>query len=378
MLATSDLVFVPGVGFRPSGGAKLVIPVTAERDEWSVTIDRFVAGPEKSELLYALTGPGPDLTGFTPPLRAPWMSDPVFLRMPDGAVIRSTPEGDQGGGHTHTVSRFRQQTIRRIVTFGPIPPGTLRVEVVIGGAPGEWPIALELTPIEDNGLLARRLDSSDAHHGVTISARAIAVGESMTAIDVHTALDPTPQPRFMRSLGPRERRPGDDPLFLLSDDAGDEVGEFALFWDSVTSGRELHQVLVFPALSSDAKHAVLTIPDIRLAEVTGAPVTLSVPSESDIELGPDRLHARVTRATGFRGPAVRVELDDGGGRDGRRVVYAESVRVDGALAGVGWRRHPEPGDPVDSEDPSGAAREVTLECPVVQLHGPWRLELPLV
>ncbi len=306
------------------------------------------------------------------------MQDPVFLRTPDGRSIESTPDGDRGGGHTHSVSPgLKEQTIRRIVTFGPIPPGTERVDVVIGGAPGEWPIALELTAMQETALAARRLDSSDAHHGVTLSARAIAIGDSMTAIDVHTALDPTPHPRFMRSLGPNERRPGDEPLFLLSDDAGDEFGEFALFWDSVADGRELHQVIVFPALSSSATRAVLTIPDIRLAQVTGSPVTLPVPSESDIELGGEKLHARVERATGFRGHVVRVQLDDGGGHDGRRVVYAESVRVDGVLRGIGWRKHPEPGDPVDSEDPSGTAREITIECPVVQLHGPWRLELPL-
>lgn len=373
----SDLVSVPAVGFRPSTGAKLVTPVTAERAEWSVTIDRFVTGPEKSELVYALTGPGPDIIGNDPPPRPAWTHDPVILRTADGRVIESTPEGDRGG-HAHSVSPgLRQQTIRRTVTFGPIAPETAGVEVVIGGAPGEWPIPLELTPMQERALAAQRLDSSDAHHGVVISARAIAVGDSMTAIDVHTALDPTPSPRFMRSLGPKERRPGDEPAFVLTDDVGDEVGEYALFWDSVTNGRELHQVIVFPALSANAKRAVLTIPDIRLSEVTGAPVTLPVPSESDIELGPYRVHARVTHGTGFRGTVVRVELDDGGWHDGRRLIYAESVRVDGILRGVGWRRHPEPGDPVDSEDPSGSAREVTLECPVVQLHGPWRLELAL-
>jgi hypothetical protein len=378
-LAISDLVFVPAVGFRPSIGAKLVTPVTAERGEWSVSIDRFVAGPERSELVYALTGPAPELVGNEPPPRPSWMYDPVILQTPDGRVIESTPEGDRGGGHTHSVSPgLKQQTIRRTVTFGPIGPGTEGVVVVIGGEPGEWPIALELTAIHERALAARRLDSSDAHHGVVLSARAIAVGDSMTAIDVYTALDPTSHPRFMRSLGTKERRPGDEPAFVLSDDAGNEVGEFALFWDSVTDGRELHQVIVFPALSANSKTAVLTIPDVRLSEVTGAPVTLPVPSESDIELGRYPLHARVSRATNFRGTAVRVQLDDGGWHDGRRVVYAESVRVDGVLRGVGWQKHPEPGDPVDSEDPSGAAREVTLESPVVQLHGPWRLELSLV
>jgi hypothetical protein len=180
----------------------------------------------------------------------------------------------------------------------------------------------------------------------------------------------------MRSFGPKERRPGDESLFVLSDDAGDEVGEFALFWDSVTDGRELHQVIVFPALSADAKHAVLTIPDLRLAEATGLPVTLPIPSESDIDLGRHRLHARVARATGFRGAVVRVELDDGGWHDDCRLVYAETVRLDGVTRPVGPTTA-NPGDPVQSPDPSGA-HEITLDDPVVQLRGPWRLEMPLI
>jgi hypothetical protein len=339
-LAMSDLVFLPAVGFRPSTGAKLVAPVTAERGDWSVSIDRFVAGPERSELVYALTGRAPGLVGSDPPPSPSWMHDPVILRTPDGRVIESTPEGDRAG-RTHSVSPgLGQQTIRRIVTFGPIAPGTLRLDVVIGGAPGEWPITLGLTGMHDAALPARRVDSRDAHHGVVIVATAVAVGEPMTAIDVHTALDPTSHPRFMRLLGPKERRPGDEPAFVLSDDGGNEVGEFALFSDRVIDGRELHQVIVFPALTPGAKRAVLTIPDIRLAEVTGAPVTLPVPSESDIELGPSRVHARVTHGTGFRGSVVRDELDDGGWHDGRRLIYAESVRVDGTLRGVGFAESP--------------------------------------
>ncbi len=124
--------------------------------------------------------------------------------------------------------------------------------------------------------------------------------------------------------------------------------------------------------------AVLSIECVRVSEFTGAPVTLAVPSETDIELGGYRARARVTRGQGFRAAnVVRVELDDGGWHDDRRLIHAESVRIDGAYRGVAWRGDLEPPVTVESEDAAGAAPEVTLESPVVELRGPWRFKIPL-
>ncbi|MDQ2915483.1 MAG: hypothetical protein M3T56_19840, partial [Chloroflexota bacterium] len=125
-----------------------------------------------------------------------------------------------------------------------------------------------------------------------------------------------------------------------------------------------------------ATAATLTIPDIHLAEVSGSPVTLPIPSEADIELGGFAAHARITRATTFRGSTVRVQLDDGDRQPDRRLLYAEFPQVDGARGGIGWQKEPEPGDPVDTEDPSGSARQITLQTPVFRLHGPWRFGVP--
>jgi hypothetical protein len=378
LLQTDELVFVQGVGFRASSGRVLTTPISADRGEWSVTIERLMAGPDKTELRYALSGPA---EGEPPSIKQhpsppSWFRDPVTLLDGDGRLVPTTPEGAQGGGHEFSYSfHTRQQSIRRIVTFEPLAPDSTRVEVVLEGKPGPWSIPIELSPSTTYGLPARRLDVSDSHHGAVIAARAVATDESMTAIDVRTALDPTPQPRFMRSLGVKRWDRGDGSQFLLSDDTGLEVGEFAVFDDSVVSGRELHQILVFPAQSPNAKRAVLTIPELTLAETTGTWVTLAVPSETDIELGRHRVHASVARGQSRRGDVVRVTLDDGGWREGRRVLYAESVRVDGVLRGVSAR--PEPGAAAESEDPSGSAREIAIETPVLLLRGPWRLEISL-
>jgi hypothetical protein len=80
-----------------------------------------------------------------------------------------------------------------------------------------------------------------------------------------------------------------------------------------------------------------------------------------------------------RGPAVRVFLDDGGWRDDRRLLYPETVWVNGRHGGIGWEAAPPPGEPnsVNADNPEQDAREVMLESPVVRLRGPWRLDLEL-
>lgn len=55
MMAADERIFVPGIGFRPSSGATLPTPVSAERGEWSVTIERFLRNAEKTELVFSLT-----------------------------------------------------------------------------------------------------------------------------------------------------------------------------------------------------------------------------------------------------------------------------------------------------------------------------------
>lgn len=380
MIASGELVFIPGVGFRPAASAMLATPVSDERGEWQVTIERLVAGPRTTELSFALTGPGGEAMtgpGPEPPAPPPWMHLPVSLRCA-GEVIELQNDGRRGPSGWSTGVGTTLRTIRQTLRFPPVSSGET-VDVVFDGPLGSWSVPLELTSSATYGIPAMATLVKDEHHGVTLTAAAVARSDTMTAVDVFTTLAPTPQPRFMRCLGLERHMRGQDPQFTLRDDMGNELKEFAVFDDDVTSGRELHQVLVFPAVSADAIEATLTISDIVLAETTGAPVTVPVPSESDIAFGPFNVHAVVTRETARRGPVVRVDLDDGGWQDDRRLLYAESVRVNGKHGGIGWERMPTPGQPmsVDAPDPEGDAREVTLESPVVRLSGPWRLELPL-
>ena len=381
MIARSELVFVPGVGFRTSASATLVTPVTVERGEWSVTIEKVLRGPEKTELVFSLTGPGgPPVTGvgFERPEPPPWMHLPISLRH-EGGVVELTNEGRQGPSGFSAGRGSHLRTIHPTVRFPALPPGTNELEVVFDGAPGNWALPVTLTASTQYGLPAKALEVADTHHGVTLTALGVARSDTTTAVDIYASLDATPEPRFMRSLGLRRHKPGDEPEFTLTDDVGDEVREFAVFDDEVASGRQLHQVLVFPALDASATRCVLTIPDVVLAEHNGAWTTVAVPSKSDFRFGTFDVRATVTKVQSRRGPAVRVFLDDGGWRDDRRLLYPETVWVNGRHGGISWDGPRSAGEPcgVNAENPEDDAREVMIESPVVRLRGPWRFELDL-
>ena len=381
MIARSELIFVPAIGFRPSASATLPTPVSAERGEWSVTIERFLRSAEKTELVFSLTGPGgPPLsgTGFAPPEPPPWRNLPISLRHA-GGTIELTNEGRQGPSGMSTAPGTHLRTIHPTVRFPPLPAGTMEVEVIFDGAPGQWSVPITLTSSTQYGLPAKALDVSDSHHGVTLTVRGVARSDTTTAVDVYASLEPTPEPRFMRSLGVHRYRRGDEPQFTLTDHTGGELREFAVFDDEVASGRELHQVLVFPALDASAARCALTISDVVLAEHNGAWTTVAVPSERSVRFGTFDVVVNVTKVQSRRGPAVRVFLDDGGWRDDRRLLYPETVWVNGRHGGIGWDGSQPAGEPsaVTADNPEEDAREVMIESPVVRLRGPWRLELDL-
>jgi len=219
VIGPSELVFVPGVGFRPSTSATLVTPVTAERGEWSVTIERLLRSPEKTELVFSLTGPGgPPVSGpgLARPEPPPWMHLPISLHHA-GGKIELTNDGRQGPSGFSAGAGSHLRTIHPTVRFPPLPSDTMELEVVFDGAPGTWAVPVTLSASTQYGLPAKALEVADRHHGVTLTSRGVARSDTLTAVDIYANLDATPQPRFMRSLGIRRHRAGGEPQFTHVD-----------------------------------------------------------------------------------------------------------------------------------------------------------------
>ncbi|HEY6958871.1 MAG TPA: hypothetical protein VI814_08615 [Candidatus Limnocylindria bacterium] len=371
--AARALAYVPGLGFRRADAVMLREPVTEKVDEWSVTVDHVVADAEATQVAVTIYGP------FA------WTGD--RFKAPDveygGLIQARSAAGDVVSSDrqrmfplSHSVSHAGT-SISCTANMDALTDLSERLDILIGPPLPPLVIPVTLTPVHDFAIPARSVNVSDSHHGVVLTAEAVGRGESMTAVLLHAALEPSARKRFMRALGTFRDMPRDPPGITLVDERGASVTPFAATRE-LSQGPEIRMIAVFPAISPDARSAALTVPFVVLSEHLGAPLRLPVPWDGDVALGDDTAHVRTGRDSSPRGgAAVTVEVE-GTWHDDRRVLFAESLTVSERYGGVGFRAMPaEPPIVTYTEDPTGEADAVSLESPVIQLRGPWTMTLPL-
>jgi hypothetical protein len=166
---------------------------------------------------------------------------------------------------------------------------------------------------------------------------------------------------------------------VLRDDAGDphhEQGQS--FVDPVA--RRYREVVVFPALPANVRSGTLEVSNLWSQEFGDAPTTVSVPGEADIHVADCDAHLVVSRV-GDHAETIRVTVAAPERESERQLLYFENLVIPGGdprgtigmsmVHCIGQRPY------LDLPDPTFKVSEVTLGSPVVQLRGPWTLEIPL-
>jgi hypothetical protein len=372
---TAPLVFVPGLGFRPRDALMLREPVHHEVDGWDVTIDSIVADSEGTRVAVTIYGPF-KMTGDR--YKQPDVDYDAFIQARDRGGMVSSQRG-RIFPMSHGISK-QGTSISCTANMDPLTAGDRQIDIFINEpVPPITIIPVTLTPIDDLSIPARALDVSDEHHGVVLTAEAVARGPDMTALKLFAKLLPYERMRFMRGIGTLRSGPRGAVGLTITDDAGAQVEPFVATHE-LSAGSDMRMIAVCPGLSPDARTATVTVPYLLVSEYTGAPLRLTVPFEGEVTLGADRAHVRTARDAAPRGgSAITVEFT-GDWQDDRRLVFAETLLVgDAAHGGVGFKgeKPEEPPFTAFAEDPSGKAATISLESPNVQLRGPWRLEIPL-
>lgn len=377
----SDLIFVSGIGVRSAGalgtranvvveqgGRTLVAAITPDRD--GVRLEFTVSGIEL------------DLpSGWRP------FDGPVRIHDDTGRDIGTPRPRWQVGGQLRAAADGTA-TLRYVTLLQPLAAGVRHVDLAIDGEAGEWRVRIPVAPADLVGVPARPIDVSDAKHGLTIAARAVARSSEQTAIELEAyfdppafeADDPGPARRWVRGLGSTGLggRPGGE-VFVLRDDTGGEHPERGQpFIEPVA--RKHREVVLFPALAPEARTATLEIPSVWITERTDEAVTFEVPSEADISFAGCDAHVVVSRVSRPSGPRVRIELDPADPMADRQLRYLENVDTGtGPMGTLGTTiTHCAGQRPfVEAPDPSGQLAKITLRGPVIDLRGPWRLHIPL-
>ena len=267
------------------------------------------------------------------------------------------------------------------------------VELSFGGPAGDWTVQIPVVTVIPAGIRAAPISATDEHHGVAVTATAVARSSEITAIEIEAdiadepGVDPKSRVRYVQGIGAQSPSRLVDELFMLRDDHGHQHLERSNFHAPAVRNR---QVLSFPGLPDEVRSGVIEIPFVVVQQRTDDMPKVPVPGTTEIRfLGCDA--TIVTSRTSddeslrsfknrpdYRGPRVRVEVNPEHTEAPTQLLYFSRPYVDGAPDVGMWMTHRAGKQPVvESPDPSGAATSVALRGPVLKLLGPWRLEVPL-
>jgi hypothetical protein len=377
-----DLVFVPLVGFRSAhalGTRANVVTKSGDRTlTAAITPDR-----DGIRVQFTVTGIRMDLDA-----NGKRFEDPVRIHDDSGQDI-STPRPRWQVGGFLTRAANGTATLSYTTLLEPLAQGVRSVELALTGAAGEWIVRIPVEPEKFVGAPARAVNASDTKDGVTVAARMLARSDAATAIEIEAFYDPPepvhdprPAKRWVRgidSFSPPSIGHGIRERLVLRDDAGNphhEQGQS--FVDPVA--RRYREVVVFPALPANVRSGTLEVSNLWSQEFGDAPTTLSVPGEADIQVADCDAHLVVSRV-GDHAETIRVTVAVPDSESQRQLLYFESLVIPGGdprgtigmstIHCIGQRPY------LDLPDPTFKVSEVTLRSPVVQLRGPWTLEIPL-
>ena len=276
----------------------------------------------------------------------------------------------------------------RSVGFEALHPDTRRLELIVGGALGDWTVPVEVAPIADTGVVPKRpLDVALTREGITVRLVGIALGATETVVELNAT---STRPVAVRGFGAVIQRDGKDRLVLV--DAGGQRYEEELSRETMTRptddpGRSTAK---FPPLPADATELTLAIPAVLVEEDDATlDVTPPVTAPRDVMFG---RYPMVLASAVFAddllappgqppGKGLRVALGAKDPESPRRVVGLSAIAVDGKERRWGWGRgwHPEPGftNYTLNLEAGASPVKITLLRPIVRVAGPWEIRFAL-
>ena len=376
MAAASELVFIPRVGFRQARALGTRANLVVERDGKMLAV---AIAPDRDgfRLEFTVSGiaidPGPDGVAF---------EDPIRVHDDHGRVVARRPRWFMGGRLRRAADGTA--TLRASFVLEPLAPDVRSVTLAFTGPAGDWDVELPVEPITPDGLRGRPIDVRDATRGAIVSATAVARSAELTAIELEARLDESPSDEALRrrsirgiGCGFAGRLCGDQ--LVLRDDIGVEHIERGHPCLDPDAGRH-REVVQFSALAPEVVSGVIEVQYLWVQEAGDEVVTVPLPGEADISLAGCSAHVIATRVSGvYTAGSVHVEVAGPIDPDAdRQLVYVHGVNVaDGSRLGMRISHAVGQRPIVEVPEPTGTAREVTLQFPVVQVRGPWRLEVPL-
>jgi len=385
-----DLVFTPQFGFRSAQILESPTNLVVERDGRTLTAN-LVSDRDCTTVHFTVLG-----------FEAPADFDAVpYYHVKGSATVRDD-RGREIPPHPrwHTGGMVHRRSDGTLILDWQLKLARLEsnlrsVELSFGGPAGEWRVNIPIAIVELAGIPATPVSVSDEHHGVAVTATALARSSEVTAIEIEAdivdepGVDPKSRGRYIQGIGSSHPARLADQLFMLRDDQGHQHLERPRLHTPAPHNR---QVVTFPALPDGVRSGVVEIPSMVVQQRTDETLTVPVPGNSEVQFlgceativtsrtsGDEGPHIREGRpGCDYQGPRVRVEIRPKDTEAPAQLLYFSLPSVEGA-PDVGMRMSHVAGKPpvMETPDPSAAAPTVTLRGPVLKLLGPWILALKL-
>jgi hypothetical protein len=393
--ATSQLVFVPLIGFRPSGTR-----VLRERAETTANGTRLIvlataAAPDRTDLVIEWERTG----------------DPATCP-PDSTLLTHSNMAPLENGLTAALvvgtSRLSAVTMRRrsmhvshptigaidAVTFPPLTTATDTAELRLSEGAQEWRVSLDFTP---GDVEATALTEGLTRDGVMVRATAAAnhADELIVELEIEAARQirvvgwPIPTPARFSSTTDEDQRErtlehrrffgGKSAQIALDYEGGRSEEITRLFsqepQQAAAGGPYVSRFAVmFDAPRSDAGSATIVVPFIELndREPSVSVDLRDVPI--DVDLGGHRFRIIKAEPSGANQRTVVVEVAPSSSRP----RFTQPARMHGTDdKNFAWNPELKPGEPISLTTTVGDPPIVTFTGAVLRVDGPLRLEIPL-
>jgi hypothetical protein len=382
-----ELVFTPNLGFRSAQLLESPANLVIERDGLTLTAN-LVCDRDCTTLHFTVLGfdPPPDFDAI------PYyhVKASATVRDDHGRTVAPHPRWHTGGMvHRRSDGSLILDWQLKLVR---LEPDVRSVELSFGGPAGEWTVSVPIAIVEAAGIPAKPVSVSDEHHGIVVTATAVARSPEVTAIEIEAdvvdepGVEPKSRVRYLQGIGANHQRGLANELLMLRDDQGHHHLEHAVMSQP---GPRQRQVASFPGLPDDVRSGTIEVPFVVVQQRTEETPAVPVPSETELRFLGCEATISTSRTSGdeapiregrpdYRGPRVRVEIKPKDAEAATQLLYFSRPAVDGA-PDVGMWMSQRAGKPpvVETPDPSGTANAITLRGPVLKLLGPWKLEIPL-
>jgi len=383
-----ELVFTPQFGFRSAQVLESPTNLVVERDGRTLTAN-VVSDRDCTTVHFTVLG-----------FEAPADFDAVpYYHVKESATVRDD-RGREVLPHPrwHTGGMVRRRSDGTLILDWQLKLLRLAadvksVELSFGGPAGDWTVQIPVVTVMPAGIRATPISATDEHHGVAVTATAVARSSEITAIEIEAdivdepGVDPKSRVRYVQGIGAHSPSRLVDELFVLRDDQGHQHLERSSMHAPAVRNR---QVLSFPGLPDEVRSGVIEIPFVVVQQRTDETPTVPVPGKTDIRFLGGEATIVTSRTSGdealrslegrpdYHGPRVRVEIIPKDREAATQLLYFSRPYVEGVPDIGMWMSHIAGRQPVvETPDPSGVATTVALRGPVLKLIGPWRLELKL-